>query len=64
MEPVKLFFYQIFGNCCCYDAEKSKEYTRILKEYDLQFEFHNLLLIENKVDLFADILFKKKNLVS
>lgn len=39
--------------------ENRQYYDGIIKEYDSYFEFHNLMLLEHKIKILADIVFDK-----
>lgn len=58
LEPFKLMLYGNFAWMLS-SKENRQYYDDITKEYDSYFEFHNLMLLEHKIKILADIVFEK-----
>ena len=54
-EPIKMFFYlKLQFLLCCSNQSTSNNYKFISNQYDHHFEFHNIMLLENKIDLISE----------
>lgn len=54
-EPFKLIFYDNLS-CLSKSKDTKQHYKQIIKEYDNYFEFHNMMLLEHKINILADII--------
>ena len=57
-EPIQMLFYTKLNSLlCCSDKKKFEYYKFVDEQYDHHFEFHNIMILENKIDIMSNGLF-------